>query len=916
MYTIRRNTRLLPLFVLLALGLFSFSGVVAPQPALADHTADPAGVALVGSFQSELGCPGDWQPECPATELAYDAADDVWQATFVLPVGSFEYKTALNDSWDENYGANAQPNGTNIPLTVNTPGDVKFYYDHKSHWIISNQNAVIAVAPGSFQSELGCPGDWQPDCLRSWLQDADGDGVYTFVTAVLPAGAYEGKVAINESWDENYGAGGDLNGNNLAFTVANTGDTVTFSYDATSHLLTITSAGDEDLAQIVQPPVRNPIVDSVFYFVMPDRFENGNPANDAGGLTGDRLVTGLDPSDKGFYHGGDLAGLLGKMDYLEQLGVTAIWMTPMFQNRPVQGSGTDVSAGYHGYWITDFTQFDPHFGTSADLEAVITEAHARGIKVFFDIITNHTADVIQYQEGQYSYRNKTDFPYKDADGNLFDDRDYAGGNTFPPLDAETSFPYTPVFDNAGDEIVKAPAWLNNPIYYHNRGDSTFSGENSLYGDFFGLDDLFTEQPEVVNGLIDIYKFWISNYDIDGFRVDTVKHVNAEFWQQFAPQILQYAATVGKPDFFIFGEVFSGNVELLSYYTTAASIPAVLDFQLQEAVRSYVSAQGPADQLKTVFENDDYYTDADSNAYALPTFIGNHDMGRFGYFLTADNGGALADDQMLARSTLAHALMYFVRGVPVVYYGDEQGFVGDGGDKDARQDMMPSQVASYNDDDLIGTDATTADANFDQSHPLYLAFQSYADLRQTHPALRRGAQIHRTSSNAAGIYAFSRIDRNEKVEYVIAFNNASTAQNAAVPTFYPAGAQFELLYAEDDAPASLTVDASGALAVSVPATSFVIYQANAPLPASADAPDLAIADLVNGQEVPLGEQSSRRQHGARPPGNSRRCDRQPVCRSDLCCPHHGRSKLYRHRRGRQPALSRLLRRQRVARRHHA
>ena len=113
---------------------------------------------------------------------------------------------------------------------------------------------------------------------------------------------------------------------------------------------------------------------------MPDRFANGDPSNDPGGLTGDRMVTGLDPTDKGFYHGGDLAGLMQELDYLDQMGVTAIWMTPVFKNKPVQGEGAAASAGYHGYWITDFTQFDPHFGTNAELTDLITAAHAQRLQ--------------------------------------------------------------------------------------------------------------------------------------------------------------------------------------------------------------------------------------------------------------------------------------------------------------------------------------------------------------------------------------------------------------------------------------------------------------------------------------------------------------------------------------------------------
>ena len=207
--------------------------------ASASHTPNPTAVTIAGSLQSELGCPGDWQPECAATHLTYDAGDDVWQRTFALPPGSFEYKAPLNDSWTENYGLHAQLDGPNIPLNLAASADVKFYYDHKSHWVTDNRNAVIAVAPGSFQSELGCPGDWDPSCLRSWLQDPDGDGIYSFETTALPAGAYEGKVAINESFDENYGAGGVPGGDNIAFTVPADNAKVTFTYNATTHVLTV-----------------------------------------------------------------------------------------------------------------------------------------------------------------------------------------------------------------------------------------------------------------------------------------------------------------------------------------------------------------------------------------------------------------------------------------------------------------------------------------------------------------------------------------------------------------------------------------------------------------------------------------------------------------------------------------------------
>ena len=172
--------------------------------------------------------------------------------------------------------------------------------------------------------------------------------------------------------------------------------------------------------------LRAPVTDENFYFVMADRFSNGDTTNDDGGLGSDPMVSGYDPTKKGFYNGGDLAGLLDKIDYIQGLGTTSIWLTPSFKNKAVQPE--DKSAGYHGYWITDFTQIDPHLGTNDELKALIDEAHSRGMKVYFDIITNHTADVIGYEEGaRKTYVSKDAEPYKSAAGDEFDDRDFTPG---------------------------------------------------------------------------------------------------------------------------------------------------------------------------------------------------------------------------------------------------------------------------------------------------------------------------------------------------------------------------------------------------------------------------------------------------------------------------------------------------------
>jgi len=209
---------------------------------------EPQAVTVAGSVQSELGCAGDWQPDCAATGLAFDDEDRVWQRVFNVPAGDWEYKAPLNGSWDVNFGANGIQNGANIPLSLPAARDVKFYYSHATHWITDAVNSTIAVAPGNFQSELGCAGDWDPSCLRSWLLDVDGDGLFSF-TAWLPAGTYEAKVALNESWDVNFGADGVQNGANIPFevpAVANGGADVTFFYDDSSHALTISLDGALD----------------------------------------------------------------------------------------------------------------------------------------------------------------------------------------------------------------------------------------------------------------------------------------------------------------------------------------------------------------------------------------------------------------------------------------------------------------------------------------------------------------------------------------------------------------------------------------------------------------------------------------------------------------------------------------------
>jgi glycosidase len=402
-----------------------------------------------------------------------------------------------------------------------------------------------------------------------------------------------------------------------------------------------------------------------------------------------------------------------------------------------------------------------------------------------DIIANHTADVIQYRDCPVTgcdYRSKADYPYARKGGAegatinggfLGDQADRQTAKNFARL-TRPDYAYEP-YVPAGEEGVKKPAWLNDPIYYHNRGNSRFTGESSTYGDFAGLDDLFTENPRVIQGFIDIYGRWIDDFGIDGYRIDTARHVNPEFWRAFVPAMLARAKARGVPNFHIFGEVYETEPGMLATFTRGDGYPAVLDFAFQAAVTDAVNGKVGADRLARLFAQDALYAGGEAAALQLPTFLGNHDMGRIGHFVRAAHPQA-SEDEILRRVILGHALMMFLRGVPVIYYGDEQGFAGDGGDRDARQDMFASRVDGYSHEVLVGG-ASAAGDHYGAGGPLYRAISAMARIRADNPALRRGRQVVRAYDDKPGLFAVSRMA--PKGEVLVAFNTGLTPIAAQV-----------------------------------------------------------------------------------------------------------------------------------------
>ena len=383
-----------------------------------------------------------------------------------------------------------------------------------------------------------------------------------------------------------------------------------------------------------------------------------------------------------------------------------------------------------------------------------------------------------------------------------------------------------------EKNIKVPAWLNDVTLYHNRGDTLFVGENSVHGDFVGLDDLFTEHPRVVQGFIDIFSSWLET-GVDGFRIDTTRHVNNEFWQAFIPALRARARELGRPDFLQFGEVYNeaGDPATLSEFSTGGlTYDTTIDFGFFAAARRFVSQAGSSAALADFFLRDDYYTDHDSNVHSTTTFLGNHDAGRFGYFLQQDNPGA-SPTLLADLAQLGHGLLLLSRGQPVIYYGDEQGMIGRGGnDMQARESMFAAQAPDFKNAPLLGTTRTGAEDKFDPSHPFYRLIARLTALRAAHPALRTGSLVPRVTGHQ-DVFAFSRFDRRERVEYLAVFNNSRTqSYTAAVPTSQKPGAALRQIFAStgEPAPGLSNLDAEGRARVTLAPLQFAVWRAENPL----------------------------------------------------------------------------------------
>jgi glycosidase len=582
------------------------------------------------------------------------------------------------------------------------------------------------------------------------------------------------------------------------------------------------------LEALAQPPSYSAFASQRIYFVMPDRYANGDASNDRGGLTGPRTVTGYDPADTGWYHGGDLKGLTGPcMDTrtglarLTGLGFTAIWVTPVVAQQYVQGD----SAAYHGYWGLDFTRVDPHLGTNADFAAFVDCAHRLGMKVYLDVVVNHTADVI-LPAGGSTFLGTDQVPYRDCHGKPYSAQRFAGTKRFPCVSARYQ-PRQPVV-LPGSRNVKRPAWLNQVTRYHNRGDISFDSCSAAcfeQGDFFGLDDLFTEQPFVVNGLAKVFGDWIREFRVDGFRVDTAKHVDRAFFKVWTPKIMASARAAGVKDFESFGEVTLNDAAELAIFERERALPNVIDFPLQDTRVRFVGGSSGARGLASRLDDDDYFRRADGEAPTPATFLGNHDIGRAALLIGRQTGAT--GDELVRRVELGYGLLYTLRGAPVVYYGDEVGMTGRGGDKAARQDMFPTMVDEWRTEPRVGSPAIGSGSSFDvdlDTQPIARTLRALASLRDRFPALATGGTTVRFAGDT--LIVFSRFDRTTRRELLVAANAGETDATVSVATATPSSAW------EQEAGMSVGAvqsDASGRLSFRMRPLDLVVLRAGSDLP---------------------------------------------------------------------------------------
>lgn len=494
-----------------------------------------------------------------------------------------------------------------------------------------------------------------------------------------------------------------------------------------------------------EPTSRSPDwSEQIIYFVMIDRFANGDPSND------DQGAGEYDPTRNSHFSGGDLRGIIEQLDYIEGLGATAIWITPPVANQwwdPVVDFG-----GYHGYWARHHKEVDEHFGDLATYQELADALHARGMYLIQDIVPNHVGNFFYYQNESYNPDDVTE------------------GFRLNTETVPTTRPEQAPFDQ---NDVTNPDHREAAIYHWTPTIRDFSVQEQEYNfQLSNLDDLNTENPVVREALKDSFGYWIEEVGVDGFRVDTTKFIPHDFWRDFIHGpggVEEVAESTQRDDFLTFGEVFevsapfrdSGEQKAISFLGTEAEpeLKAVIQFPLYEEISNVFAEGSPTRQMSYRLEK---FMELFPNPYITPTFLDNHDVPRF---LTSGNVAALEQ---------ALTLLMTVPGIPVIYYGTEQLF------DETRETMFGGGFGAPSED------------RFDPESEMYAFIEGLSGLRRSATVLTRGS-LSMVGDNAAGpgLLAYERKLNDDRV--LVVFNTAD--ETVLVPnleTGLPSGAELELL----------------------------------------------------------------------------------------------------------------------------
>ena len=456
--------------------------------------------------------------------------------------------------------------------------------------------------------------------------------------------------------------------------------------------------------------------DDIVYLIMPDRFANGDPSND------DPPVSkGLyDRSKSRYYHGGDFEGVIQHLSYLKSLGVTALWLTPIYDNvnhpneRETYGQGPITD--YHGYGAVDYYAVEEHFGTLEKYRELVDKAHALGIKVIQDQVANHVG----------------------------------------PYHPWAKDPPTPTWLNGSEAEHLNNTWRTWTLIDPHATEPM--RKSTLEGWFAGiLPDLNQNDPETARYLIQNTLWWIGRTGIDGIREDTLPYVPRQFWSQWTAAIKKVY-----PSFCVVGEVFDSDPALVSFFQGGkprfdgvdSGVDTLFDFPLQSAIVNVFAGAAPASDLAKVLAHDPLYVDSNR----LITFVGLHDQPRFMHAKGATYEG------------LEGALSFVLtaRGIPMIYYGDEIGMPG-GGDPDNRRDFP----GGWREDARNAFEPAGRTAG---EQKILSQVQRLAQLRAGSDALRHGRMVDLLADDHA--YAFARVTATARV--VVVFNNAVRPVTLHIP----------------------------------------------------------------------------------------------------------------------------------------